>query len=238
LAQLITFDPKFLEKLVVYADALMYVEGEINSCSKEKSQLAEHAAEAYKLRSLLLAYADVLCITNVMDPAVIAKIRDGSGYQDLSDDMESLCQLYTKTPGAISGQVTKAHVDRAGALAALMGPELTDLDNANLSKLLAERRQIASLLSKAHHQVHRAIFFLRDKEGDTETIIPSLYQYGSGRPASKGKDPLPVLNPSQPAAVVSPNPTASSTAAKPPTVVVKSANPMDNPFDDEPFDKK
>jgi hypothetical protein len=238
LGQLITFDAKYVEKMVVYAQALSYIQAEIDACSQQKSQLAEQATEAYKLRSLMFAYADVLCMANLMDPQAVAKIKEGSGYEDLAQDLAALRVLYGKTSGAISGPITQQLLDRGGALADMMKPEIDAMQSGDLVRLLVERRQTAFLASKAHRQVRRAILFLREEEGDADTIIPSLHQYGGGRPASKDKDTLPVLNPSQPAAVVSPNPTASSTAAKPPTVVVKSANPMDNPFDDEPFDTK
>lgn len=211
-------DIKHLDDLTVLADALMHVHSMIVARSKRVSLLAPQAEEGYQLRALLMAYGEALALTKAINPEVLVRLKDGSGYHDLVEDLGALADLYTHTPGTQTGVVTQAHINRAAELVKLMGSELATKDDSDkeLAALILERRQIAALLMAAHRQVRRAMNFIRDAEEDANEIVPAL-RIPSGPRASTKEIAAPV-----------PVPVANHPAA--PT---KSTDPRDNPFDDQ-----
>jgi hypothetical protein len=190
LSTLPTFDYKNVPLLDQIGQALMYVQGEIGISAKTQSQLSQHVAEGYPLRNLLLTYSDALVLVNIINPKIVEQIRQGTGQTDLVEDLESLSHLYNQTPGGISGPVTQKHVDRAAELSSLMVQELEAKAEyeERLPALLEERRKIGYLLTKVHHQVHRAMLFIRDEQQDADELVPSLYVAGPGRPSKDKTD--------------------------------------------------
>jgi hypothetical protein len=250
LSQLVTFDYKSVDELDLLGQALMDIQGELNNCSKTEAALTQHANDGYAVRSLLLTYADLLAMVGTVDGNTVAKIREGAGYKDLVEDLESLNKLYEDCKLPEEGPVTKQTVDRAAELSVILGKELTlkDESDAKLAGLLAERRQIAYLLIKTHREVRRAILFLREPYGDVEEIIPSLYATGAGRPSKdKSTDDTPAAQ-AQPTQAQPAQPQPAPTKPAQVTQVGKTTegapvpamnagftgNPNDNPFDDLP----
>jgi len=252
LSKLVTFDYQSVELLDLLGQALMDIQGEINNCSKVEAAMTVHANEGYGVRSLLLGYADLLVMVGGADAATVAKIREGAGYKDLVEDLESLHKLYGDRLLPADGPVTKKTVARAAELSVVLGKDITSKDESEAShnELLAERRRIAYLLHKTHHEVRRAILFLRDAEGDVDEIIPSLHATGVAR-SSKEKstdDTSPEQGqPTQARPEQTQPGNTQPTQTKPAQVnqvsnakdspVVKAGfvgNPNDCPFDDRP----
>jgi hypothetical protein len=227
LKQLYGFDIRHLDNLPIFADALTYVQFEIAAHMQDPKALTRDASEGYELRGILLSVGDGLARQAIFNSALLDKIREGSGYRDLITDLGSLSSMYRTTPRAIGGAVTMDQVNRASQLASIIQQELlvTESDNSVLSGLIEDRRDIAYLLTLSHHKVHSAMGYLRDDEQDVDSLVPPLYVPATHRSSAKAGSESETAQP-QPAAATTAQPAATAQPA------VKSANPMDNPFDD------
>lgn len=179
------FDIGNLDRLGDYADALEFVHATLVTRAKRVRSLPELANEGYQLRTLLLAYGDLLVLKGTFPADVIARLREGTGYRDLIEDLNGLVVLYGEHPEALlaGAPVTPEQIARAGELARLMSDELGVDREANLTHdvLIKERIKIAHLLVTAHRELRRAMDYIRYHEGDASVLVPSLYVPSTGR---------------------------------------------------------
>jgi hypothetical protein len=179
IASLPVFDLGYLDRLPLYASALEFVHSEIVCHVAPVRRLPELANEGYALRTLLLGHADLLSLKGGFPADVLARVRRGTGYIDLIEDLNVLVVLYGQRPDASVGgsPVGPGDVERAHALARQMSEELGDEHAAVAShrQLLQERHKVAHLLLTATGQLRRVMAFLRFDEGDADALVPSLH---------------------------------------------------------------
>ncbi len=174
------YDIAHLDGLEDLARALRFVDTELARRVRVKRELPALAAEGYALRGLLVEYLDLLSRRGRAHPRLVARLRGGSGYLDLVEDLNVLVAELRDQPEEVVGDatvVTRAEVGRASELAhaillRLGNPVEVDLPRA---RLLEERRKIGGLLLRAYRQVRRAMDFLRFDQGDAAELVPSLY---------------------------------------------------------------
>ncbi len=176
LAQLPEYDFAQVKDLRTYALAALHAHLVF---SPVKASLDVLIAEATLLKQTLLLGADALANKQLVDPARLVQIREGSGYVDLATDCIALGALYEERWSDIVGKtaITQQEVARASVL----GTTLLEALGARQASLPApdasDRRQRAfSLFFKVYEEASRGIAFLRFREDDVEEIVPSLYQ--------------------------------------------------------------
>lgn len=187
------FDVTHLDNLETHARALRFVHAEILRRVERTNELPGLRAEAYKVRALMMAYAELLSLKGTVAPAFVAKLREGSGNRDLIEDLTVLVQELQALPAPMLSAdtpVTRAEVTRAADLANELNVRIGNTPEGNLSQaeLLDERRKLGSLLVKAHAQLRRGMAYLRFEQGDAAELVPSLY-VGSGKRKAPAPDP-------------------------------------------------
>lgn len=125
-----------------------------------------------------MSYGDALCLKGLIPAEVLARVREGSGYRDLAEDLIVLVEQFQGLPGSLTGDgsvVTGADLTRASEVAnqifLYVGDEAVETSQA----LEDERRKLGGLLGRAHHQVRRGVSHFRWDEGDVNTFVPSIY---------------------------------------------------------------
>lgn len=174
------FDIVHLDQFGDLARALRFAQTELLRRIQRSRQIPGLAAEGWRLRNLLMSYAEALSHKGLIAPELIVRLREGSGYRDLVNDLNVLVEEFLGLPEKYTSPdsaVTRADLDRAAEIAHEIHVHVgndadTDLSHATL---LEERRKLGGLLLVAHGQIRRAITFLRWSEGDVNTLVPSLY---------------------------------------------------------------
>lgn len=203
IAALPGFDIGHLDQLEDLANALLFTHVTLVVRANRVRQLPTLAGEGYTLRALLLAYADLLVLKGRTPAEPVARLRDGSGYRDLVEDLAALVRILRETPDAVgpTAPVTAAEIDRAAELARAMTLELGADSDPDLPHhtLLLERQKLGVLLARAQGQLRRAMAYLRFDEGDAASLVPSLYvPRARGRRAGEADEP-PEAAPDAPA---------------------------------------
>ena len=186
IAALPGFDIRHLDHFGLYTDALAYANATLVARADRVRDVPELAAEGYALRSVLFAYGELLALRGRFPASVIARLRPGTGYRDLHDDLHALVVLFAEHPDVLSSgaPVTTADVDRANELVQALGDALgADTEFAlSQDELAQERHKIAHLLITAHRELRRAAVYIRYHEGDAVALVPSLRVVTKGRP--------------------------------------------------------
>ena len=179
------YDLRHLDRFERYARALRFVQTEILRRMPQTGQLPELAAEGWRLRALMMSYAEALSHKDRVAPELIVRLRKGSGYRALVEDLTVLVHELLEVEGGTGpgSPVTLADLDRASEVADQLhvrvgNPAEIDATRATLVK---ERRKLGHLLVEAHDQLRRALGYLRWAEGDANTLVPSLYVLGRKR---------------------------------------------------------
>lgn len=208
-----------LDKLRDYADALSHAQGGYRAATAPTDPVTQLAAEVTANRDQLYTDAHALARRGLMDMARVEKLRTPSGHRNIAMDVVGLASLFREHAPTLKNRtaVTEEELEQALHLAQQLMDAVGERDQApsivNAASLL--RQQAYTLLVNAYDEVRRAITFLRWKEGDADTIAPSLW---AGR-AVKRVDEASTPNeaPGNPAAATPPgaapattNPTASA----------------------------
>lgn len=216
LERLWDFDVKHVDNLKLYAHALLHANALVLAHSPETSNFDELAVQARALREVLLAVADVLVKRGTLAKSTVDKIRDGQGNLDLIADVSALLVIAKEhEDGALVRHEdvalgTKLVAEMPAAYAPHTGKD------PKLQPMLQQRRVIGAVLVNAYSEIVQALRWVRRKQGDADTIAPSIYVT---RGAAKKESAEPVVKPT-PAPAPAPAPTPAN-----PLV------PSDNPFD-------
>jgi hypothetical protein len=184
------FAPLHFDGIETKARALRYVHAELARRAQAVRNVPVLAAEGWKLRGILMSSAETLAFRGIVDPQVLVKLREGSGYRDLVDDLVVLVRMFRAIGESQPDEVNvkPAERDRAEALANELGVivgRAADID-ATQAQLVEQRWKVAILLLRSHDELRRAMTYLRWHEGDATSLVPSLYP--AGKRSAPGRD--------------------------------------------------
>ncbi len=175
-----------IDKLESYAQAAWYAHLVHTYASGSPEQSKALIEEATKLREGLLIAAEALAHRNLLDADAVAKIRKGSGNADMAGDLTALAALFKEGWSKVSAKtaVEKHEVERAAELgpAVLVALHAKKHKNANTED---QRARAFTLLVNAYDACRQALAYLRWKEGDADSIAPSLFKKRPGRKPGK-----------------------------------------------------
>ena len=223
------YDIGHLDRFGDYARALRFVQTEILRRIQRSTQLPEVAAAGWQMRSMMMSYAETLSYKGHFAPELLARLREGSGYRDLVEDLSVLVRELQGLPESKIGPdapVTPDDLKKAAELAHVINVQVGTGPEADLSQeeLLGERQKLGGLLVTAHSQIRRGVSYFRWAEGDVNTLVPSLYVPPGHR---KSTDPTTEAPPDL--AALHAQLHAAQTAAAPAAPVA----PEDHPFTSE-----
>ncbi len=162
--------------------------------------------EATAAHDIVLAEATTLTKRGLLPQQALSKLKGGNGYRNLVDDMFVLSDALKNNWSKISSKttLTQEELDHLENLADQINQALGIREQMpELQASAARDRQGAyTLFVEAYSEVRAAIAYVRRKEDDVDSIMPSLF---AGRGGSKRK---PVIDdPAKPPVPVTTQPT-------------------------------
>lgn len=137
--------------------------------------------KASSLRGKLLPAAEVLATAGLMPKHEVSRIRKGSGFIDMADDLVALARLFIENAANISGKttITAAEVREASELGTELrtilrpkGTRKAPLD-AETARAIENRDRLFALLSQRYDLVRRAAAWLFGLD-KVASLVPAL----------------------------------------------------------------
>jgi hypothetical protein len=185
LVNLADFDAARFDKLGDYALALEYAHTLYLAASTPPEVIEQLVIDGTALRKVLLANASTLAMHGLVNGQRLKEIRGSTGYLDLACDLSALAAILRDSWNAIAGKtaVTVAELDRAQTISEHLVDAVGERAQmpAGVTTAADNRQRAFSLLVNVYDDVRRAVSYLRWREGDADTIVPSLYARASRR---------------------------------------------------------
>lgn len=180
-----------VDKLESYAQAAWYAHLVHTYAADGPDALKALIDEATRLRESLLIAAEALAHRNLLDADAVAHVRKGSGNADTAGDLTALSALFKESWGKVSSKtaVERSEVERAAELGPAVLVALHAKKHAGKQvDTDAQRARAYTLLLGAYDACRHALAYLRWKEGDADSIAPSLTKKRPGRKPGVKKD--------------------------------------------------
>jgi hypothetical protein len=225
-----SFDIDRFDRLESYALALGHAQTEYQTATEPPASLVELAAKVSRIRGILLSDINTLVARELLPESVLKDVKGGTGHKNFAFDVFALSNLYKHHWDKISPYtaIKREELDEAereaDALTTAVGER--EQSPAVLAQVVRDRQAAFTLLVILYDEIRTAFAYLRRRQGDADSIAPSLY---AGRAVAKKKPteddhdnpPSPATTPStgnSPAATgtqVSPSQPTKSAAAGP-----------------------
>ncbi len=144
----------------------------------------------------MLADAQALAQHGLLNGSQLAQLKGGNGYKNLAQDLQLLSHVMRQDWDKIqnkSGTTAddlKAAYQMSVRLMRIVG--LREQGPALLAAATDRRLRAFTHFINVYEDVRRAVAYLRGRQGDADSIAPSLYP---GRPRRKPADPDPTAPP-------------------------------------------
>ena len=200
IAQLLPqFPMELFEQLEDRALALGHAQTVHESAQQPPAILQTLSDEANAAHDVALAEANTLVKRGLIPAQALNSLKGGNGYRNLADDLFTLSETMKSAWSKISGRtsMTMEELDRMEILADQINQALGIREQMpELQAAAARDRQAAySLFIEAYDEVRAAIAYVRRREDDVDTIMPSLY---AGRNGGKKKPVIDEPKPTPP----------------------------------------
>lgn len=148
--------------------------------------------DLFNIRERFHADAAPLVLRGLLDAAQVTVLKSGNNHQGLAYDVIGLCELFLANWDKFAGKLLleKAEIDSARLaanrlLSALGAKEQGPSVNAEVSVL---RQKAFTLLLRTYNDVRAAVAFIRRREADVDSIVPSLYANRGRRYNNSGSE--------------------------------------------------
>ena len=159
---------------------------------------------ATKEREVLRVVCLALATRGLLDRGRLASFKGLVGYKNVAFDLIDYANLLKECWPAIEGRsgLSLEDVAEAKDLGLRLAQAAGFREQAPLlaADVLKVRQQALTLMVRAYDEVRRAVFYLRWKEGDADSIAPSLYAGRGGKGSTDPADPQPAEPAPAPAA--------------------------------------
>lgn len=183
-AQLPGFDLAHLDGFEDLARGLRYANAEVQRRIQRMKETPALADKGFRLRAMMMAYLEAVAFKGAVDPALIARLKEGSGYRDLAEDLVVIAHELQSRPELIGPEalVNRKDVAEGTEIAHQLLVHLgsAELDAQHEGMLLA-RNRLGALLVRSHAQLRRAVDYLRFDQGDAADLVPTLFVPGGPR---------------------------------------------------------
>ncbi len=229
LATLQGFDLDQFDALEDFTLAAMQTAGQYIAASSPPEPIPELVEELTKTRDLLVSDVVALSKRGLLDGSRLGELKGPVGYKNLASDIIALAAMFRDSWAKVVGKtsVSIAELDRAEhvVLRLTTAIGLKEQGTSAVTEAAAARQRAFTLFVQAYDEARRGVSYLRWKEGDADTIAPSLWagRGGSKRKAQGVGDPG--AQPAQPPAPASPVVGAPAT-----TVVAPPGMPGNSPL--------
>jgi len=229
--QLPQFRIQLFDELENRALALGHAQTVFESAQRPPAILQSLSDGASKAHDIARSDVTTLVHRGLMPSQALSTLNGGNGYRNLAADLFKLSEAFRSNWSNIAGRtsMTLPELDRLENLADQINQALGIREQIpEIQATAARDRQAAyTLFIEANDEVRAAIAYVRRKEDDVDTIMPSLY---AGRSAPKKRPvvdeptkpaptptPLPVVTPNTPPVNATPSPVVTPPPAHSPS---------------------
>jgi hypothetical protein len=188
------FDVASFDKLEDYALALHSAQTDYLTATRPPDDLQTIVGEATKVRDRLQRDALALSAHGLVDEAQISQLKGGTSHKALAQDLEILSRVLNGAWDNIQGKsaITVEDLQIASRMSTrlmrILG--LREQGPAILAAAAERRLRAFTKMLDVYEDGRRAIGYLRGRQGDADSIAPSLYP---GRPRRRAtEEPAPV----------------------------------------------
>lgn len=200
--QLPTFDIQTFDELEDRALALGHAQTVYENAQQPVPILQSLSDDATAAHDVALAEATTLVKRGLLPAQTLSKLKGGNGYRNLVDDMFAISEALKSNWAKVSARTTLTtdELNHLEDLADQINRALGIRDQMpQLQASAARDRQAAyTLFVEAYGEVRAAIAYVRRKEDDVDSIMPSLFAGRGGsrrKPEEPPKPPVPVPTP-------------------------------------------
>jgi hypothetical protein len=182
--ELPAFDVASFDKLEDYVQALAFAQAKYQFATQPPGDFEAVSSEAAKLREKLLANAQALALSGLFDGMSLENLKGANGNRNVAQDLQALSTAMRESWARIEGKSPLAAEDlQAASRVALRLTRLIGLKEQGPALLAAAtelRTRAFALVLDTYEEARLAVAYLRRREGDADSIAPSLYS-GKGR---------------------------------------------------------
>jgi len=177
--ELPSFDIAAFDKLEDYTQALKFAQSGFLLATQPPDDLEQLLTEGAKMKERLVADVKSLSLYGLFDSNVLSQLRGGNGLDNLAVDLDLLSQAMTASWEKIQGKALTPLADVQTA--SRIGLRLTriaglrDQGPARLAAATELRMRAFTTVVRTYDEVRHAVFYLRRREDDADSIAPSLY---------------------------------------------------------------
>ncbi len=190
-------DLEQFDALEAYVLAVAHAHGEYAAATAPTDDVVALNEAATKLRDTLHSDATALAHRNLVDPRALSEFKGATGYRNVAFELLGLSALLRNAWSRITSKTALEIVDldRARDLADKMMTAIGAREQAPMvtAKVAEDRQRAYTLFLHAYDEAREAVLYLRRREGDGDTIAPSLYAGRGGGQAKRKPDPTPVI---------------------------------------------
>ena len=183
-----SFDMVKFDKMETYTLALMRANTEYKTATEPPAALTALANSATETRRVLLADVNSLISRGLLSDSVLDSLQGVNGYKNVVVDITTLAEILKKNAEKIADRtsVKPDEIYAAENLADQLGTAIGLREQAPqvIAEAVRNRNAAFTLFIDTYEEIRTAIGYLRHKEGDADTITPTLY---TGRGPSKKK---------------------------------------------------
>lgn len=183
-----SFDITLMDNLESYALALGHAQTEYQTATEPSPSLLALANENIKWRTILLNDVTTLISRGLLPESVVSDLKGINGHKNIAFDLFALANVLKKNWDKVSSKttVTQDELVQAQILADKLVTAVGEREQAPVvaAEAVRDRQGAFTLFINAYDEVRSVICFFRRKEGDADSIIPSLY---AGRVVTKKK---------------------------------------------------
>lgn len=197
--ELPSFDLSSFDRLEDYALAFGVTQTAFLIATQPQGDLQALTEEAVKLRETLATDAQALARRSLIDGGQLVGLRGANGYKNIAQDLLILSKVMQDAWPNIQGKSATTTEDLKTAsqmstrLSRIVG--LREQGPAQLAAVTDQRLRAFTLVLRTYEDARRAVNYLRARQGDADTIIPSLYP---GRPRRRPSDVTDPAHPNTP----------------------------------------
>ena len=205
-----TFEIGLFDKLEPYTLALGHAQTAYQTANEPPASLIELGNTVLKTREVLVAEVTLLTARGLVDAVVLNELKGTNGYKNTAFDVFALSNILKNRWSVISTRthVTREELDEAENQADLLLTRYGEREQAPVvaAQTVRDRQAAYTLVMEIYEEVRAAIAYLRRKQGDADSIAPSLYL---GRTSAK-KNPSEATAPTTEAAPAATTPAVAT----------------------------
>jgi hypothetical protein len=184
-----SFDISSLDNLELYTLALGHAHTAYETATQPSPSLVAMGNDAMQRRTVMVSDINMLVSRGLLKDGLMSELKGINGYKNIAFDLFALSDIYRKNWDNIGERtsVKKEELDQVEDIADKLVTAAGEREQAPqlTAEAIRDRQAAFTIFINAYDEIRSVIGFIRRKQGDVDTIAPSLFL---GRATGKKKD--------------------------------------------------